>query len=463
MSYYAGLVSAGALGYINNNIKGARDATISYRNYMARSRFSTPRVRRTMSFNPHNPHRVFRTPQTSSYGGSRRSSGSSLSMLERMRRGSASSSRFTTRRRQTVQKATDRNPRVKRGKGTLSKKKRDVKVPRRLRKQVMKVIEADKCKGYFQETFTEGLTVNAADVQVPYCTPSQCNASSTNNAGVLFDPAYFQNAAAVMWNGVTNVQSKPAVLTSSATQNAFTTEALRLEVINSYATQVYRNITQRTYELKIYTCAPRSLQVNNNAGVLATVSYGLNPLYAWNTELNSLSTSGAAGTAGIQGQNVNQITSSQLHTSPKMCPGWNKSWKADITTVVLEPGQTYTHRIQGPQNYHMNYAKFYDGGMFVNQQKCCRYVMAIITTDVVANVAGTYFGRAGDVATNNIVVETTVHTKMAIPPNAGGFPNSVANSTTVLNLVKDAFYVKDWTYVFAGTVNRFDEENPGVL
>lgn len=147
------------------------------------------------------------------------------------------------------------------------------------------------------------------------------------------------------------------------------------EVINAYRTYTLRNNSTRTLKLTIYDGVPK-----------VTMVPGRTLFGDWNNNYNT-KTGLASGM-----DNRDQVRLGQdygfpelvdpfnhgpngLYQTPEMYPELLKSWKIGKKTVVLEPGQTYVHKVQGPKNLKIHPRSYYQGGTIFKSRNVAQPIL----------------------------------------------------------------------------------------
>lgn len=313
-------------------------------------------------------------------------------------------------------------PGVRMGKKRLTAKThRRVKVSKNLREKITKVINSKEIHGYFQKTSYDSMIMVNNDEQQAFDLPylgqvaTAGGTPSTTMLGHMFSPRQVFYAVARLY-GQNTAGAYLQTTSPGFTDTIFDVANFKVEVYKQWFVQRFKNNTQKQWTMKIYDCRPRS---NQN-----TVS----PRAHW-----------AQAMAQDANDRINPFSNVQtnIHVSPHVSPQWNRMWKAQITTVILEPGQVWERTVEGPQQVY-DFSKFYVAGQYQEYQKMATHTFVVIHPDMeseggtygaapvppafpVPVVTGKYAGRIGESnpTAYNIVVESVYHCKFILPEQAG--------------------------------------------
>ena len=124
------------------------------------------------------------------------------------------------------------------------------------------------------------------------------------------------------------------------------------KVINSSRTYYLKNNSKRSYKIKIYTGIPK-VHMPDNANLLTEWESCLAVDANQATTPNITPT----GTTSVLQQLASQTNTAldlynpnQWEITPYITTNLTARWKISETVVILEPGQEYTHYVQGPKN-----------------------------------------------------------------------------------------------------------------
>lgn len=237
-----------------------------------------------------------------------------------------------------TRRATVRTPQVK-GRVLKQKKKAPaVKVSKTFRAKVDKVLEPKKYIGTYNSEYygklTQLVTVNAQ--QASEGISNGANGALAVAAGTLihslmfFSPLRVNHAASVLFNGKTDSH-----LYTLETGN-FVSDSLKLDVTYQAVTITLRNNTQVTKTVTWYEC-----QAKSNSDTSA--------FQAWAQML--------ALAAGAGKENVTTTVPTTLNAKPGAISGFSPQWKYAARVNVLEPGQSVTFTMKGPEGLY-DFSKF---------------------------------------------------------------------------------------------------------
>jgi len=400
--------------------------------------------------------------------------------------------------------ATTRAAAVKRGKkksgvSRVPKSKR-VKVSAAFKAKVSKVIEAKKIHGVVDVTHIGHLEATAENKQTVAYThsPENMNATgstrSTPNAWA-FSAEYLLSCASVLFNKKPYINHLKNDLTpemrwfdadqigSGGAQGADNSEGgsggqvvvdsnnAVFTVSNAWEKYLIRNNTQRTVSMKIYLCALKRIGAhvldNRLGGVLSTSTDGIyDPARTWDNALEA---------EFLLGRNLKNIGYDYIGECPTEHSQFNKEYKTEVTSVVLEPGQTFDYFIQGPKNLEINYMNNFKNSLHMFFQKHMRYPMFVYHADMVGghpNAEGAAVNHSVGIRAampspfttgSCLVVERRRYTKIACPDKAGfRLDTAVSNGSVQFGFHRPAYY-KEYFNGFVAKQNgvtRVDEENP---
>lgn len=175
-----------------------------------------------------------------------------------------------------------------------------------------------------------------------------------------FRPSDFLECASMLWNGMTvpqylgqfsrtnlfNMSTVP--YTASATP-IFTSDQLKgfeIDIVNSYAKHRLKNLSSRTVRITMYTVTSKRRQFQEGLSVIrdsivADMSNDSNLLENQETAL-------------INGLN-SFFQNGEFH--PNMSKTFRSNYNCGTTEIVMKPGETCEHTIQGPKNYTLKFDK----------------------------------------------------------------------------------------------------------
>lgn len=395
--------------------------------------------------------------------------------------------------------STTRGATVKYGKkkkGVVPKKVKKVKVPKKLRTQVKEVLRGPLIKGSYRMTGFGGFatpgTVNTQDV----CVGLRANGFGINIQNPFqyfwaFNPEDWIHMISVLWNdktdssssgrnwqtpqtlGNTTGSNRNSVLNAPAQTGA---SGLVFTVKNSWERYKLKNNSQRTWTIDVYECAPKVVSQEgvlendaNGASTIVTNPAFAYPDVAWSNSLkNDQRDSVRVDFAGVN----------LLYTVPTSTVGFNSLYKTQKTTIILEPGQTYSYLMRGPKELKVAVNKLFmatgssSSNMF-NIQKYSRIPMFVYHCDLEVQVntggASATVGRYGGVTTatpQHIAIERTAYASFYMPEEVGAkFNVNVAPVVQYanLNFRRPAVFETVYTQTGLGAITRIDEEQPATV
>jgi len=436
MEFISGL-SGAALGYIHGDtrgaIKGYKYGRKLYQNKQQRMppirTASTPRSRRSER---RRTAASFPTPSTRGMQSTR---GSTMSRRSSMASTVGSrSSNFSVSSEGNVR---DVKRTVKRKRGVTFKKPRKVRVSRDFREKVKKTLSSSMMYGIYEDVQYGGMQPTINNVQLVHTFP---NASG----GYNFDPIYVLSCASSLFNNKT-----PTRVPALGDANNFDPSKTKIEVVDSYTVYRFKNNSTYQVEIDFYECAPK------------IVTELISPVNTWD---DALVTDTLA--APESGPNVIGNDKTVMFMRPTTTKGWNKYWKASVTKLVMEPGQSTEISVAGPKAKEYDFNKFYKDGLFQDNQKTTRVCFAVVRNCLGATTLAT-IGRYGAVglAATQVIYEVKRFTKLRMPDETGfQYPAVFAGSTMQKNnRRRDGYIMRNWADALAGVQEMVVEVNPTVV
>lgn len=428
-----GGVAGGTLGYIVGDVPGA---TVGYEV----GEYLSQKGRKKMVYGSANP--IYGSAPGTTTGSAKRSRSVSRGRSggSRMRTGSRSRSRPVSRqygsrsRSRSRSRASSRskagnlddvNVKKKGKKVAKEGRKKTVKVPKKLRKQIKKVIDGDDPIGIWEEVRMEAFVIPPDNQQVV----SSRGLSSGGNQ-ILFDPINVIYAASVLW-----LKKAPSETKTLNDVGLFDATTFKVELLDSWVRFNYRNNTGRVITMKLYDVSLKH-QIPRATTGGAVVYVG-----AVGNWINMLAQEASSAAGDNSFQNANGITINTLYSTPKMVTAFNHMYTLDCTTVSLEPGKEYMHMVRGPKNKFYDYAKFLNGTTnvvgtetFINPQKFTKEHFVVAYTDltgiaVTNGLMGRYMGIQNADAGFGLLCESRYFYKLRLPEQAGATVTTPAAGT----------------------------------
>lgn len=326
----------------------------------------------------------------------------------------------------------------KKVKGVKPKKKKAVVVSRKFAKKVQKALEKDDLKGKY-------LKVTYARLAPPASALSQSILDFAN----VFAPIEFVDAADIMFND--GVALENPTFADLDWENVW---ARKDHVLTSSMQLEMKNMSQRTYTLKVYVAQPRGTPTD--------------------AALNDAVADWASGLIVAQANGGNPLgnASSTLYSVPTDAPQFNQFWKVECETIILQPGQSHTYRLMGPQDFVIDYSKLRIKNVaaapnwLVPFAKFSRNVFVVGHCDLVTSTLASS-GRfpSGGAGTGGVVFEKRMFYKLKCPDSAGfqyaagAYP---AGQAQQLDQKVPSKCIAFFPLGAAGTTQDVLEENPAV-
>lgn len=438
----AGRIAADTLGYIGGNLYGAAAADILYQKMTNGT--PTPRGKRKASNTP-----------------------SGGIIKKRVVRGSARSGRiprtvkFPNSIRRSLAPANDNVVHsTRRGKPVSSagRRKPVAHLKPAVREAVKRIVRGTEIRGTYVKTVggyhwfggnTNSTGVGGAPVVVSYDNNQKVEYIPVADP---FSPYCFIDAASILWNNKT-----PSSDGQASTTGNFSVSSTQVYVRDSYCTVTFKSNSKRAYHYKLLICAPRRSDVT------------LDPRGDWDIQLNN-EREASTNAPNDAGANVLTNYIHTLNAMPFHCASFKKNWNVETISFVLQPGQVYVHRIQGPKAKLLDYAKYWHGDVFqVCQKNTTRFGLAVYHGDMVATSTGAfgYFEEIGDASadvfdgkgvliTQKITMDLTMPEQTGFKYNAAVTPGSVQLNTQRRYAYANTVFMSNR----AGTVVRVDDEDP---
>jgi len=344
-------------------------------------------------------------------------------------------------------------------------RKRSVKVPSKLRKQVRQIIASDDFKGTYMDIIAPSLIRPIDNLQNVTMASSR---TVDSYIGLNFDPVTVLNIASELFNQAS--PNSTMHFGQGGKTNSYNIQSLKINIVDSNVKYIMRNNTTNNLTVKLWDISPKSISTNGSAY--------LNPVTWINNELArmapnpALPNNPATGT-GVDDQlnkyNPFGVTMSTIGFNPKMLPSFNQFWSMDETIIELEPGKTYIHYLPGPKNKLYDYRKFFqNGSVTINTyQKFCKQTIICVTGDLQGDATGAT-GRFTDIAAPSgygLIVEPRTFYKIRLPEQSGFVQQAVppsAGSSQALTNRRDAFIIKNWTPVQGGAIQRIGDDSEAI-
>jgi len=321
------------------------------------------------------------------------------------------------------------------GKKADFKKKPVRRVPAKLKKAIKQTVAGYFPSGFYQEVYSQKFTFNANEqivANVPHTVaPPNVGMIVDSQAGHLFGPTSFLDAASILWNNKTPSQTK-----TIGDTNNFDKETAKIHVKASWAICKVKNHTQRLVNLTFVILDPKSKQATTNG-----------PVSTWTNSLTNDSTTGPTGT------NVLDNSIFTLYNLPGINPSMRANYRISREKVKLEPGQEYNYTVNGPNNVDVNMKNYYRNGTYQNvSSNLSRYLIVIAYPDMVPDGNGQTLRPSTSGAstlTAGVCIETSLYYNLTMPDTAGFETLGVPPNVQQLAMRRPAYairnYVRDLT------------------
>lgn len=359
-------------------------------------------------------------------------------------------------------------PSRKKAKSVRFKKTPRVKVNKKFKAKVEKSLEPKRISAFVEYRDTQYVRYEVDNEQSVYYAGFKTAESidGVTQSGVSLLPWHFSpwrvlDSASLCFYA----KSVPTYNPSLLAVNEFNavTNTLRIHVRKAWATYQFRNSTERTQYLSVYTVAPK---VTDSPDSELFFNEWYESIQAEKTQKILLST----GTSFRQ-----------MDLKPNAFIQMRRKYKMVETKITVEPGQCFDYVVPGPEDFTYTYSKYYDDSNFKHLQKMCRTVIVTAVQDLAINYsAGDLINqmkvaRAGNPALNttagtNVVggmcIEYREFYDITMPDQTGfTYPAAfVAGSQQTLNHRKAVKYYHNWNQTATGTTDaRVDPEVPSSI
>lgn len=340
---------------------------------------------------------------------------------------------------------------IRRKGGKVAKEgiKKTIKVPRLLRKQIKQALTPyDHC-GTFIET--QAFKYIPTDFgQSVFSIGRTCNGVKQ-----CFDPTYVNHAASVLFNNKAGTAT-PFIGNSGM----FDTKTAAIKVISQNEIFRFKNNTARTMFIKLYAWSPKGrMPVAQDDFV--------------NFWIETMKNEEGSGLTSLSDRrNINNATPATLYANPFMCKVISNHYTVDCTTIVLEAGKEYNHKLVGPNMKTYDFSKYWDPNAtnadFQNQQSFVKGLALAVYYDLAAATTGAPTRSTAILANGpfGLVVEQTSYIKVC-QPELTGYKNQnvvLAGSTQQMtNRKVNPYYLMDWTQSGAiGATQLVNDNTPNV-
>jgi len=316
-------------------------------------------------------------------------------------------------------------------------RKKVVKVPKLLRKQVKQILHPKDPVGTFMEIHSERKVLKDTGQSL-----KQIGHLSNSTNGILFDPCYILYATSVLFNNKIG-QTNPTFTSTSL----IAPKTLKINVLKQHTTYRMKNNTARVMNIKLYLASPKHIIGPDEGG---------DPSFYWIDSMKNEEP--PAGTFSSDARNLAAATPNTLYATPYMSKMFLARYAVDQTSIILEPGKEYHHTVQGPSRVY-DYAKFYQAESGIqnqkiqNNQKFVKYAFITCYYDLAGTTSGNCsrginMYSASDTNSFGLLVETTNYMKIACPERVGFVADGafVSGTKQELNFRKEnPYYLRDFS------------------
>lgn len=421
---YIGGASGAVLGYIHGNRRGG---VLGYQ--IGRKLSQMAPVKRTKRKTPITPT----TPRKmkSKYNNKENKSKRTPGIVRRKRNDESSGANRAAKVKNRYKKSVS------------MKAKKKVKITSDFRAKVSKALSPKSIKGKYVEMSTGGITLSLANGnKQTYGVIG--NQLATNRDQLLFSPSFVLDCASVLFQNKPASQSaKYSVDLPAQVYNfgslSFDSRTVKIHVRNSYASHVFRNNTNRTLIIALYECAPKlNMNILDEGDVVAQWQDSMT-----NETFNNLS----------RPINIAAATPGTLYMTPMFNKMLMQKWSFERHDIILDPGQTYDHFMQGPSDVTYDFAKFWksdstgEANKFYDlQKKFTRQLMYVVRPDIVQS--GIFeAGRFGiPDAQGKLLVEWKHYVHLEAPEQTGVTHEVAAPLPAIYprSLMRDCYFFKHW-------------------
>jgi len=332
--------------------------------------------------------------------------------------------------------------------------KKDVKVSSKFVASVKKAISLSTPTGYYTERFYNKyipVDFNQAvfNVGTGNGEPTITETGLSDGIAMFFDPYKVLDAASVLFNfkGANGTKN-------NNNAGLFPAQAFSVDVKKQWVRMEFKNNSARRLQMKVWTW-----ELKGNTAL------NLNFSAYWATQL----TKDAALVDGAINPLNNSVNT--MGQSPMFNPGVKRYFKIFEEDILIEPGKSYIHYVQGPSKRY-DFSKFWSTDtVFNNFQKGNKGVCIALCTDITGLAAGvvgatqryTDMTNAGGYG---LQVETQFNYIISLPDQTGyRVTNPLPANNSAQPLMKrrgSPYACVNWNQVNQGVaiVQPIDDENP---
>jgi len=346
------------------------------------------------------------------------------------------------------------------------KKPAKVRITRKFRKQVVKALEPSKSHGKYVEmsTYYNEFDVENGGKQMVYRLGHYSGVDT-----YIFNPMRVWHAANVLWNAKAPFENSQytASYNDSVGDIYFNLANTKINVKNSYATYHIKNNSKRCLFIDLYELSPKNNMFHPT---------DKDALSQWLDNMALETYDSGELINPTKSTNILAATPYTLGMTPNFCKPFMAKWNVEKHTVVMEPGQTHAHFVQGPADVMYDFAKFRKVGnddpnvKFQDvQKKFTRQLLMVVRTDLVRTTDSALRAGVNDLSgelSNNkqgILVEWKHYFHLECPEQVGGtITTASGNSGMTLDKRRDVYAYKNWAEGNGKVLVRVEELTPGI-
>nr|QXP07703.1 MAG: putative capsid protein [Arizlama virus] len=275
-----------------------------------------------------------------------------------------------------------------------------------------------------------------------------CPGTGSDGSQMVFTPIDVLDAASILFNSKTPATIKA---TTSGNNTVFSSESLDprsaiVNVVNSSYHVVLRNNSRRTWIIQLYEASPKMKQNANVDGDVVT---------QWKNTLNNEGNVDSGNPKQIAINVLNLTKETTLYSTPQNSYTLKKYWNFERHDIVLDPGQSYDHNMQGPSNVEYDFSKFWKSDSsgtaneFLNiQPGKTRALFFTARLDLVSDSTDGEQGRWGSAYSNErLIVEEMKKFTITMPQQSGGAVTTTGDAGTFLTQntqARNCYYHRHW-------------------
>lgn len=341
-----------------------------------------------------------------------------------------------------------------------------VRVTKKFTKQVKKALEPTKSHGKYVEMST---VYSELDIELGGKQHVFRVGHYSGTDQYIFNPMRVWHAANVLWNGKAPSENAQYLSTySDSVGDIYTNLAnTKIHMKNSFVQYHFKNNCKRTLFVDLYELSPKNNMYHPT---------DKDALSQWGDNMELEAQDSGELINPTRNSNVLGATPATLGITPNWSKGFMAKWSVEKHSIVMEPGQTHAHFVQGPADVTYDFAKFRKVGngdpniKFCDvQKKFTRQVLLVVRTDLVRTTNSALRAGVNNLSTelsNNkqgILCEWKHYFHMECPEQiAGTITTASGNSSMALDKRRDVYAYKNWAEGNGTALVRVEELTPGI-